>query len=90
MAKGNVELDHKGIAQLLKSAKFRAVVRDAIDDIDAEVFHLIGTDAPAPIHEFTTDRTSASISVPAPLQASHGILTRAVEAAGFELRERHP
>lgn len=87
MAESNVKLDHKGIAQLLKSAEFHAVVNEAAATVAQAAREIVG-DKPVPVHEFTTDRAAASVSVLAAEQAKHGALTKAAAAAGLEVKEK--
>jgi hypothetical protein len=87
MAESNVTLDHKGIAQLLKSAPFKALVDETAHQL-ADAARETVTDGAVIVHEYTTDRAAASVSVPAPYQANHGALTRAATALGLEMRPR--
>lgn len=77
-----LRLDHGAIARLLTSREFAAVVKDAADRVAAEA----GEDAT--VSEYTTDRSAASVWVPAEQQARDGVLTRAAAAAGLEVKGR--
>ncbi|WP_043737663.1 hypothetical protein [Nocardia asiatica] len=77
-----VRLDHGGISRLLKSREFAAVVKEAADRVAAEA----GEDAT--VSEYTTDRSAASVWVPAEQQARDGVLTRAAASVGLEVEGR--
>jgi hypothetical protein len=87
MTESNVRLDHKGIAELLKSPAILALMNEAAHKVaEAAREHVKGS--PVPVHEYTTDRGAASVSVLAPFQAHHGALTHAAAAVGLEMRDR--
>ncbi|WP_454199588.1 hypothetical protein [Nocardia sp. Marseille-Q1738] len=77
-----VRLNHEGIARLLKSREFAAVVKGAAHRVAAEA----GEDAT--VSEYTTDRAAAAVSVPAEQQARDGVLTRAAASVGLEVKAR--
>jgi hypothetical protein len=87
MAAGEVKLDHKGIAALIKTPAFHAVVNEAAAAVQSAARELVG-DTPVPVHEFTTDRAAASVSVLAPMQAKHGALTKAAANVGLEVKTK--
>jgi len=73
-------LNFKGGAEVLRSewitAQVNAVAHSVADDIGDE----------ADVDEYTTDRSAASVSVPAALQATDGALTRAAAKLGLEVK----
>lgn len=84
----NFQLDRKGGSEVLKElaadeihALAQKVAENAQKDADA-------TNQVVWVHESVTDRARASITVPAGLQAKHGVLTRAAAAAGLEVRTK--
>jgi hypothetical protein len=87
MANGDVSLDHKGIAAMLKTPAFHAVVNEAAAAIQSAARELVGG-TPVPMHEYTSDRAAASVSVLAPMQAKHGALTKAAANVGLEVKDK--
>lgn len=91
-----LELDHDGIAELLKSGAIREMVDGATQSVAANV----GTvsvaggreDAPVVVDSYTTDRAAGSVTIAHPaglaVQAKYGTLTRAAAAAGLEVTEK--
>jgi hypothetical protein len=88
MAEASVKLDHKGIAELLKSARVVALMNDMAHQVAEAASEAISDRSPVPVHEYTTDRGAASVSVIAPYQATHGALTKAAAGLGLEVRPR--
>lgn len=83
MSKGpNFRLNYKGLGEVLRSPRAAALVNDAA----AQLRDQAGEDAE--MSEYTTDRRAASVSVPANLQASDGLLTKAAAAVGLTVRNR--
>lgn len=86
----DVKLDHAGIAELLKSAPMRALVRDAAEQI-AGALHVDARDGVA-VDEYVTDRAAASVTIRDPLaalwQTRDGVLTRAAASLGLEVQSR--
>jgi hypothetical protein len=78
---GNFKVNHAGAEEVLK-----VLARDVIDDLGRKVAEQAGE--AAVLRTYTTDRAAASVSVPAGLQAKHGVLTRAASAAGLEVRPK--
>jgi len=76
-----IRIDHGGAEEVLKKLD-----RDEINRLARKVAEKAGDEAV--VHEYTTDRAAASVSVPAELQAKHGVLTRAAAEAGLEIRLR--
>jgi hypothetical protein len=73
------ELDIKAGEEVLKEL--------AKAEIDALAKRVAAEAGPhATVHEYTTDRAAAAVSVPAGLQAKDGVLSRAAAAAGLEVR----
>lgn len=82
---GQIRLNHAGIAKLLKSAEFREMTnREARAVAEAAG----GSSKGAKVDEYTTDRSAASVKVPAARQAKSGALTRAAAARGLEVRQK--
>jgi hypothetical protein len=77
-----VWLNRAAIAHLLKSPAFAAMVNEVAHRVAAEA----GEDAT--VSEYTTDRSAASVWVPAEQQARDGVLTRAAAAVGLEVKQR--
>lgn len=86
----DVDLDHAGIAQLLKSAPMQSLVRDAAEQIAGNV-NVPAIDGVV-VDEYSTDRAAASVTIRDPRaalwQARDGALTRAAAAIGVEVRAR--
>lgn len=80
MAKPKIKLDHKGIAELLKSAEVRAPIN--------ALAHQVAAISGGEMESYTTDRAAAAVRVRADRQARDGALTRAALAVGLEVRYR--
>lgn len=82
-------LDHGGVAETLKSAGFAAVVRQAADQIAANV-RSERPGAEVVVDTYTTDRAAASVTIRdisgRLWQVRDGILTRAAASAGLDVR----
>lgn len=97
MARGDVRLDHDGIASLLKSGAMQALVTEAAekvaDNVRSQGILVDGEpgEMPLPVETSvtTTDRAHASVTLAHPAgtatQAKHGALTKAASAAGLEV-----
>jgi hypothetical protein len=91
MAK-TVKLDRKGIASILKSQGMRAVVHEAAEDAAADL-RTAGTvtrhNVEVEVHDYTTDRAASAVTIAHPaglaMQAKHGVLTKAAQAAGLRM-----
>lgn len=70
--------DQKGVEEILKKMPARE-----INSLARKVADHAGEDAV--VHEYTTDRAAASVSVPDYHQAQRGALTRAAATAGLEV-----
>ncbi len=81
MAKSNFRLNYKGGSELLKE-----IAAPHINALAQRVASAAGDDAE--VTPYTTDRAAASVTVPAYQQAKDGALTRAVSAAGLEVRPK--
>lgn len=78
------KLDRQGGADVLKK-----LVADEIRALGNEIAETAGgEDDAAWVHHSTTDRATASVTVPAAMQAKHGVLTRAASAAGLEVKAK--
>lgn len=82
---GRVRLDHAGIAKLLKSQPIRDMTNEAARKVGTSAG---GSSKGVKVDEYTTDRTAASVKVPAARQAKSGALTRAAAANGLQVRAR--
>lgn len=73
-------LDHRGAEEVLKSmsAEIGALAQEVAANCGDAVW----------VNHYTTDRSAASVTIPAARQAKHGTLTRAASAAGLEVRSR--
>lgn len=92
-----LKLDHAGIAAVLKSAEVGDAVASLADKVAARVrddaaVRRNGVEGHVVVDEYTTDRSAASVTIthPAglPLEAKHGVLTRAAGDEGLEVRSR--
>lgn len=94
MAKSDmeIELDSKGIAELLKSADMRAGVDDVAAGIESTVRASLPEGTDVARDSYTTDRVASSITIRdisgKLWQARDGVLTRAAAAAGLEVRTK--
>lgn len=94
----NLELDHDGIADLLKSDQIRALVAEAADavagNVEASGQMVNNGNDPLPVarDSYTTDRAGESVTLAHPaglaVQAKHGTLTQAAASAGLEVTEK--
>lgn len=78
------KLDRKGGAEVLKKLaadEIRALANEVTENAGGE-------DDAAWVHHSTTDRATASVTVPAARQAKDGALTRAAAVAGLEVRAK--
>lgn len=81
MAKSGFQMNYKGGSELLKD-----MAASHMNGVAQQVAAAAGDDAE--VTPYTTDRAAASVSVPAHQQAKDGVLTRAVSAAGLEVRPK--
>jgi flagellar hook-basal body complex protein FliE len=88
MAESNVTLDHKGLAEVLKSAEVHALMNDIAHQVAEAAAEAVNGASPVPVHEYTTDRGAASVSIRAKYQVTDGVLTRAATGLGLEVRDR--
>lgn len=99
MARPKVQLDHGGVAALLKSTAMHELVQDVAEEIAAAVqsqglrvgaFAGGGDILPVEVSVTTTDRARANVTLAHPagvaVQAKHGALTRAASAAGVTVK----
>lgn len=75
------QLNRKGGAEVLNK-----LATAAVNDLGKRVAAEAGPDAE--FEPYTTDRSAASVRVPAEQQARDGVLTRAANAAGLEVRTK--
>lgn len=98
-----IRLNHRGIAQILKSPAMAAVVKAAAERVAENVRGMNITvgdvdggpheyDLPVTVTMFTTDRAHAVVALAHPageaVQAKHGALTKAAAQAGLDVRAR--
>lgn len=83
-----IRLDHKGIAQMLKSQPFAEAVHDLAERVAGNVV----VDADVEVRDYTTDRAASSVTIAHPaglaIQAKHGVLTKAAASVGLEVRSK--
>lgn len=84
------ELDHDGIAEILKSAGMATVIHGVAEQVAEEV--RATHEADVVVDDYVTDRAASSVTIRDPRgaqwQADEGVLTRAAGAAGLEVTER--
>lgn len=103
MARGEIHLNHAGIARILKSAEMQRVVQAAaeavaenvkaqgitVGDIDGGKHEY---ELPVEVSMTTTDRAHGNVTLTHPaglaVQAKHGALTKAAAEAGLDVRSR--
>lgn len=95
---GVVRLDHKGIAEALRtSVQIRENVERLAEQVAANVrsqaHHVAsGDELPVDVSMYTTDRPHAVVVIAHPagvgMQAKYGVLTKAAAAAGLEVVDR--
>lgn len=88
-----VKLDHKGIAELLKSAKFGQEVNAAAEKMAEATRAEIGDGSvEVVVDRYTTDRQAAAVVIAdaagVSLQAKHGVLTKSAGSVGLEVRAK--
>lgn len=91
MARVDIKLNSRGIAEILKSQGVRDVVESAAASVHTNVqAALPGADVV--MDSYTTDRAAASVTIREPLgrlfEARDGVLTGAAAAAGLEVTDR--
>jgi hypothetical protein len=83
-----LELDHDGIAEVLKSQDMAEMVDAATEKIAADVQSVVG-DMPVTTDSYVTDRAAGSVVIEDVRgmveQAEHGVLTKAAAAAGAHI-----
>lgn len=86
---GAYQRDTRGIAAVLKSAKTRAVVQAAAEQV-ADSITSERPDLEPGIHPGTSDRAVVTVAVAngALLQARDGLFTRAAASAGLEVKAK--
>src|SRR5690606_39828336 len=82
MVKPRVIIDRRGVRTVLNSPKTAAEVNRSARRVARKAGRS------ASVQEYTTDRQAASVRIPAEDQAKHGVLVRAAQAAGLEVRVR--
>lgn len=99
--RGNVKLDRRGIAALLKSPQFDAATKAAAEAVAENVRDMgirVGDkdggrheyDLPVKVFPHTTDRAHVVVALAHPsgeaVQAKHGALTKAAAQAGLDVK----
>ena len=90
-----IRLDHRGIAEILKSD----VVRAEIDRLAGEIARKVEADpsvvkhhVPVTVESYTTDRAAAAVLLKSAaglgVEGKHGVLTRAAAESGLEVHHR--
>jgi hypothetical protein len=92
----NIRVDQAGVAELLNSPEFRDAVHAAADEVAAAARgtgHRVTNGDPLPVEVFDDpnhDRVGVTVAVRHPagvgMEARHGVLKRAAEVAGLEVR----
>lgn len=90
MGKFKVRLDHDGMAELLKSSGVADVVGNVADSVADNVrghSAVTRNSLPVDVRHGQSDRARSIVAITHPaglaVQAKHGVLTRAVSAAGL-------
>ncbi|MFF3671690.1 hypothetical protein [Microtetraspora malaysiensis] len=87
-----LELDYKGIGEILASPEMHAVINGLAGQIAATVRAGLPSQAEVIVDSYTTDRGAAAVVIKdrraMGWQARDGVLTRAAGAAGLEVRAR--
>jgi hypothetical protein len=92
-----VRLNRKGIREVLTSEPVRALLHAKAEEVAATVRaqgHITSDGTPLPVEvvaERDTDRAAVSVAILHPsgigMEARHGLLRRAAEAAGLDVKE---
>lgn len=95
---GRIKLDHQGLGRILRSAEVGAAVRGPAMDVadharsDPNMVRN-GLSDDVEVKGYNIDRAAYSVMIAhpagAPIQAKHGVLTRAAAAAGLKVRSRN-
>lgn len=80
--RARVTIDRQGVRNVLNSPKVAAAVNRSARRVARKAGRGVS------VQEYTTDRQAASVGLPAEDQAKHGVLVRAAQAAGLEVRVR--
>ena len=81
-----VRLNRKEIGRILKQ-DYAEQVNELANKIADEARGLVDGGAVS-VGEYTTDRAAASVSVPAEVQATLGVLTKAASKVGLEVQSK--
>lgn len=85
-----LELDTRGIREVLRSPEVRQMVDGVATDVQARVRARLPPGTPVRVRAYTTDRGAASVTIAdvrgMAWQARDGVLTRAAGEAGIEVR----
>lgn len=92
-----VRLNRKGIREVLTSEPVRTLLHAKADEVAAAVRaqgHRVSDGSPLPVDvvpERDTDRAAVSVAIQHPagvgMEAKHGVLRRAAEAAGLDVKD---
>ena len=88
----DVELDSKGVAQVLKSAEVAAAVHKLAEQVAGIVRNQAPDAEEVVVDDYTTDRAASSVTIKDARgrlwQVRDGVLTRAASSVGLEVKER--
>ncbi|MFD6638326.1 hypothetical protein ACFWDN_21195 [Micromonospora chalcea] len=92
----NIRLDHKGIAEILKSAGFAAAVAAKAAEVEAIVSahqSIRRHEMPVESEAYETDRAAHEVTIAHPgglgVEGKYGALTQAARAVGLEVTDQH-
>ncbi|CRK55429.1 hypothetical protein [Alloactinosynnema sp. L-07] len=93
------EIDHAGVAEILRSTEMAAAVRAVAEQVGAAARaqgHRVTSGEPVPVEVFddpARDRTAATVAVRHPagvgMEARHGLLKRAAASVGVDVEGLH-
>lgn len=85
-----VELDHDGLAELLKSGEVQAVIHDLAEGVAADVRAQTGLEVV--VDDYTTDRAASSVTIKdrrgREFEIRDGVLTKAAARKGLEVHSK--
>lgn len=101
MGRGDIKLNHAGIASILKSSEMHVLIEKVTEEVAGNVREqsiAVGAfkggageiELPVIAKVITTDRAHGSVLLAHPagiaVQAKHGVLTKAASAAGLQVK----
>lgn len=85
--KGEFQLDHEGIREILNSSEVRAMVSEVTEQIAGKARSQLGDDIEVGVEIYQTDRPVGSVAIKHPggvgIQLKRGVLTRAAGIVGL-------